>query len=154
MTWPSVTFRRLRARAWTARHPQREESTVRRTLFRAMVLERGWGRFATFDVKFGPARDALAGREREPGFHRVSVSRRTFERWVAGDLGSLPCADTCRVLEHMFGVAAVELFASPPACRSRAKGKETRVRTLRVLPSVSSPPAWASPVRVGRSSLV
>ncbi|WP_331733445.1 hypothetical protein OG948_59640 (plasmid) [Embleya sp. NBC_00888] len=85
---------------------------MRQTLFRALVLERGWSRFATFDVKFGLARDALAGREREPDLHRVTVSERTFERWMAGGLSSLPRPDTCRILEHLFGNTADELFAT------------------------------------------
>ncbi|WP_439681611.1 hypothetical protein [Embleya sp. MST-111070] len=84
---------------------------MRSTLFRALVLERGWSLYSTFDVKFALARDALAAREREPALHRVTVSKRTFERWLAGDLRSLPHAHTRRVLEHMLGRPAPELFA-------------------------------------------
>jgi hypothetical protein len=85
---------------------------VRDTLFRALVLERGWSLFSTFDVKFALARDVLAAREREPALHRVSVSKRTFERWMAGDVRSLPQAQSCRVLEHMLGRPVAVLFAS------------------------------------------
>ncbi|WP_439681604.1 XRE family transcriptional regulator [Embleya sp. MST-111070] len=87
---------------------------MRSTRFRALVLDRGWNAYETFDVKFRVARDALAGREREPRLQRVTVSRRSFERWMAGDIKSLPHVHTRRVLEHMFGVRPVELFDSPP----------------------------------------
>ncbi|WP_406300964.1 Tat pathway signal protein (plasmid) [Embleya sp. NBC_00888] len=86
---------------------------MRETRFRDLVTERGWARYETFDVKFGLARDALAGREREPGLCRIFVAQRTFERWMAGDIKSLPRPQTRRVLEHLLGEPAKSLFAPP-----------------------------------------
>ncbi|WP_439681609.1 Tat pathway signal protein [Embleya sp. MST-111070] len=84
---------------------------MRPNLLRDLVRERGWNSFDTFDVKFCVARDALAGREREPRLHRVSVSRRSFERWMAGE--TVPHTHARRVLEYMFGRTAAELFGPP-----------------------------------------
>lgn len=86
---------------------------MRETRFRILVTERGWARYETFDVKFGLARDALAGREREPGLCGIVVAQRTFERWMTGDLKSLPHPQTRRVLEHLLGEPAHRLFAAP-----------------------------------------
>lgn len=83
---------------------------MRETLFRALITDRGWNGYNTFDVKFSLAREALAGREREPDLHRITVSKRTFERWMSGDVRSLPQVGTRRILEHLLGVPAHTLF--------------------------------------------
>lgn len=86
---------------------------MRETRFRNLIIARGWARYETFDVKFGLARDALAGREREPELCAIVVAQRTFERWMAGDIKSLPHPQTRRVLEHLLGEPAHTLFAAP-----------------------------------------
>lgn len=100
---------------------------MRRIRFRTLVEEHGWTNHRRFDVKFAMARDALAGREQDPRLYRVSVAKRTFERWMSGDIKRLPHPDTCLVLEHLFGVPAVDLFASesePPAFDDEALRRE------------------------------
>ncbi|WP_439681607.1 helix-turn-helix domain-containing protein [Embleya sp. MST-111070] len=93
---------------------------MRETRFRRVIVERRWSSFETFDVKFSLARDALAGREREPRLCEIVVSRRTFERWMAGGVKTLPQPNTCRILEHLLGVAAQDLFADADSGKSLA----------------------------------
>lgn len=64
------------------------------TRFRHLIQERGWTTVEVFSTHF-----AKAGRElaEETGNHRladVSVARRTFDRWMAGELKRLPQRDT------------------------------------------------------------
>jgi len=73
------------------------------TLLRALVRERHWQRFETFETQFMRAAAELAAAEREPALARITVSRRQFERWYSGKVKTVPHPDACRVLEHMFG---------------------------------------------------
>ncbi|WP_331733439.1 XRE family transcriptional regulator (plasmid) [Embleya sp. NBC_00888] len=97
---------------------------MRRLRFRALVEERGWTSHRRFDVKFAMARDALAGREKDPRLYTVTVAKRTFERWMAGDVKGRPYPDTCRVLEHLFGVPAADLFSPMPEPEVSKPGDE------------------------------
>ncbi|WP_331733448.1 hypothetical protein OG948_59645 (plasmid) [Embleya sp. NBC_00888] len=103
---------------------------MRDTLFRALVIERGWNRYDTFDIKFSLARDALAGREREPDLHRVTLSKRTFERWMSGDVRSVPQIGTRRILQHMLGVPATALFGPAPFPRAHDPHAHPETRTV------------------------
>jgi hypothetical protein len=73
------------------------------TLLRALVLERHWQRWPTFEAQFRRAAVTLAEREEEPGLARTPVSQRQYERWYSGRLRTQPRPDACRVLEAMFG---------------------------------------------------
>ncbi|OPC76799.1 hypothetical protein B4N89_45835 [Embleya scabrispora] len=126
---------------------------MRSTLFRESVLARRWNLFATFAAKFALARDALADRERDPRLRRVSVSERTFDRWMAGDVKGLPYPNTCRVLEHLFGVEAERLFAPPtPAPTHPVSDRGARVadrRELRLQDTESTDPYGPGEESVG-----
>jgi hypothetical protein len=43
------------------------------------------------------------------------VSEPQFRRWTAGKVATLPSAEACQVLRHMFGIEAVVLFGPPPS---------------------------------------
>lgn len=73
------------------------------TLLRALVLERHWQRWQTFEAQFRRAATALAERDGEPALARTPVSQRQYERWYSGGLRTQPRPDACRVLEAMFG---------------------------------------------------
>jgi tetratricopeptide (TPR) repeat protein len=87
------------------------------TLFRQLVQERGWTTIETFAVHFSRAARQLAEEANERRIADVSVSRRTFDRWMAGGLKSMPQRDTRRVLERLFHQPAAHLFAAPTAAR-------------------------------------
>jgi hypothetical protein len=81
------------------------------TLLRALVRQRHWQRWPTFEAQFRRAAEALAKSEGEPRLGRTPVSQRQFERWYSGDVKTLPRPDACRVLEAMFGHSAADLLA-------------------------------------------
>jgi hypothetical protein len=81
------------------------------TLLRRLVLQRHWQRPQTFQARFRIAAGELSRRVNEPGLATVSVSKRQFERWYAGDIRTLPHPDSCRVLEFMFGHPVTALLA-------------------------------------------
>ncbi len=84
------------------------------TLFRQLVQERGWTTVQTFGAHFTKAARELAAETGERRLADVTVSRRTFDRWMAGDLKGMPQRDTRRILEHLFQRPVVRLFALPP----------------------------------------
>jgi tetratricopeptide (TPR) repeat protein len=83
------------------------------TLFRQLVQDRGWTTVETFSVHFGRAAKQLAEETGERRLADVSVSRRTFDRWMTGGLKSMPQRDTRRVLERLFQQPVAHLFAAP-----------------------------------------
>ena len=84
------------------------------TLFRQLVQEMGWTTVQTFSAHFTKAARELAAETGERRLADVTVSRRTFDRWMAGDLKSMPQKDTRRILEHLFQHPVVRLFTPPP----------------------------------------
>ncbi|HEX2242993.1 MAG TPA: hypothetical protein VHK27_07040 [Gammaproteobacteria bacterium] len=95
------------------------------TLLRVLILARHWQKFDTFAVQFGRTAQELAAAEGESWIASLTVSRRQFERWYAGQVKTEPHPDACRVLEHMFGYTIQELLA--PA----RKGQEPRAGEAR-----------------------
>ncbi|MGH3915680.1 MAG: hypothetical protein ACRDTC_20070 [Pseudonocardiaceae bacterium] len=97
------------------------------TLLRVLVLARHWQKFETFETQFRRAAHELAAAEGESWLASVTVSRRQFERWYAGQVKTGPHPDACRVLEHMFGYMIQDLLA--PACEGQElRSKEARTR--------------------------
>jgi len=84
----------------------------RPTLMRALITERHWQRFRTFERQFGRAARELAERDDDPDIARLTISSRQWERWYSGRVKSEPHPDACRVLEHMFGYPIGQLLAS------------------------------------------
>jgi len=81
------------------------------TLLRALITERHWQRFRTFEAQFQQAARELAQREGDPGLATLTVSSRQWERWYAGTVKTEPHPDACRVLEHLFGYPVQQLLA-------------------------------------------
>ncbi|MCA1601117.1 MAG: hypothetical protein LC776_05575 [Acidobacteria bacterium] len=80
------------------------------TLLRVLVLARHWQKFETFETQFRRAARELAAAEGESWLASVTVSRRQFERWYAGQVKTEPHPDACRVLEHLFACTIGELL--------------------------------------------
>ncbi len=89
----------------------REPEQSRPTLLRALIVQRHWQRFQTFEAQFRHAARELAERDHDPDLAKLTVSSRQWERWYAGNVKSEPHPDACRVLEHMFGYAIQQLLA-------------------------------------------
>ncbi|MBQ0863064.1 hypothetical protein [Streptomyces sp. RK75] len=108
------------------------------TLFRQLVHERGWTTVETFAVHFARAARELAEEAKEPRLASVSVARRSLDRWVAGNLKTMPQRDTRRVLEHLFQIPAARLFAP-------LDGESSADSSLRPQDSVGPPAPKALP---------
>jgi transcriptional regulator with XRE-family HTH domain len=93
-------------------HRLREAENTAPTLLRALVVERHWQRFQTFQAQFRHAAKNLAEREHDPDLAKLTVSSRQWERWYAGQIKTEPHPDACRVLEHMFGYPVSRLLGS------------------------------------------
>ncbi|MFF7098185.1 hypothetical protein ACFY9A_38260 [Streptomyces rubradiris] len=69
--------------------------------------------YETFTLHFERAAKEVARLDGNPSLASVYVSRSTWDRWMAGDIKGLPRQATCRVLEHLFGERAEQLFGPP-----------------------------------------
>lgn len=87
--------------------------TMRMTLFRQLVQERHWTTLQTFSTHFAKAARELAEQTGKRHLADVTVARRTFDRWMAGELRGMPQRDTRTILEHLFQQPVVLLFATP-----------------------------------------
>lgn len=100
--------------------------TTRMTLFRQLVQERHWTTVHSFNTHFAGAARELAAITGERRLVDVTVARRTFDRWMAGELRGMPQRDTRAILEHLFQQPVALLFATPegtePAGLSRGEG--------------------------------
>jgi transcriptional regulator with XRE-family HTH domain len=92
-------------------HAQQAAEPSRPTLLRALITQRHWQRFRTFEAQFRRAARELAERERDPDLAKLTVSSRQWERWYAGSVKTEPHPDASRVLEHMFGRPIQQLLA-------------------------------------------
>ncbi|MGW5689611.1 hypothetical protein ACWEWX_01200 [Streptomyces asiaticus] len=86
----------------------------RMTLFRLLLQQRHLTTYASFAAQFERAAAELAERDQDPRLALLQVSSRQFDRWLGGELQTLPRPDTCRVLEYLLGKPASELFAAAP----------------------------------------
>lgn len=86
----------------------------RPTLFRVLVQERHWDNWVVFCGHFEETARALAKEVNAPRLASVTVARRTFDRWFAGDWYGCPQKDAARVLERLLGFPRTELFAPAP----------------------------------------
>ncbi|MFE4831232.1 hypothetical protein [Streptomyces sp. NPDC056672] len=82
----------------------------RATLFRHLVKKRDWTSVDTFIVHFAEAARQLAERVGDSSLADVEVSRRSFDRWMAGELERMPHRKTRRILEYLFDEPAARLF--------------------------------------------
>lgn len=98
---------------------------ARPTLFRLLLLERGWQTWARFCVHFEQQARSLANEWDDPRLAGVTVGRRTFDRWISGDWYGQPRADAARVLEALLGFPTPALFSPAPDVMSvRPTGRD------------------------------
>ncbi|MGV9266700.1 tetratricopeptide repeat protein [Kitasatospora sp. NPDC003701] len=81
--------------------------------FRRRVKARRWT-YEAFALHFGRAAVETAELKQDHRIAAVSVSHRSFTRWMASDLKGLPNSETCLVLEHLLGLPAEDLFGAIP----------------------------------------
>ncbi|KAB7835494.1 hypothetical protein [Streptomyces mobaraensis] len=112
------------------------------TFFRLLVQERQWTTIQTFAAHFTKAARDLAAESGERRLADVTVSRRTFDRWMAGGLKSLPQRDTRRILEYLFQQPVARLFAPTTAADTNPPDAH-QSDTL----ATSCPPWWSGPER-------
>ncbi|KUN17584.1 hypothetical protein AQJ11_37615 [Streptomyces corchorusii] len=94
------------------------------TLFRQLVQERHWTTVQTFGTHFAKAAREVAERTGEPRLAAVTVSRRSYDRWMAGDLRRMPNRDTRIILEHLFQQPVALLFAAPEVAEQERAAEE------------------------------
>ncbi|QNE74440.1 transcriptional regulator, XRE family protein [Streptomyces finlayi] len=88
--------------------------TAAPTLFRVLAQQRRWTTWEIFAIHFDKAAAAVVRAQPSRKPKPVTVARRTFDRWFTGTWRGLPRADTCYVLEHLFGFPAEDLFRPAP----------------------------------------
>ncbi|MFI8089174.1 hypothetical protein ACIF9R_12765 [Streptomyces sp. NPDC086080] len=85
--------------------------TMRRAIRFPEVVEAHRMRiFETFTIHFKRAAREVAQLDGNNSLASVHVGRSTWDRWMAGEIKGLPRPATCRVLEHLFGEPAEQLF--------------------------------------------
>ncbi|MEE1820970.1 hypothetical protein PUR61_01955 [Streptomyces sp. BE20] len=85
------------------------------TLLRRLVEVERWS-YEAFCLHFGRAARETASRKGDRRIAQVTVSQRTYTRWLTGDMKTLPSREACLVLEHLFAkrvTSAEELFREP-----------------------------------------
>lgn len=87
---------------------------TRPTLFRVLLQERHWDRWATFCAHFEQAARELAEESNCPRLADVTVAKRTFDRWTSPAWGGRPWPDTAHILEKLLGFPCAELFRPAP----------------------------------------
>jgi transcriptional regulator with XRE-family HTH domain len=136
---------------------QRAGEPDQQTLLRALIIERHWQRFGTFEAQFRRAARELAKREDDPDLAKLTISSRQWERWYAGSVKTEPHPDACRVLEHMFGYPVQRLLASAPAGVGQGEEDSEDMERRRLLQSLAAlgvviPPAAANALESIRGS--
>ncbi|MFE3761953.1 DNA-binding protein [Streptomyces sp. NPDC059104] len=81
------------------------------TLLKVLVAQKSW-RYRDFATAFERAATKV-------GLRNQTLSEAQFRRWTSGRVKTMPSPDACRVLESLFGMEAVALFAAPPHGVSR-----------------------------------
>ncbi|MER5991507.1 transcriptional regulator, XRE family protein [Streptomyces viridosporus] len=98
----------------------------RPTLFRILLMERRWDRWSAFCLQFERAARSLADETGLPRLAKVTVSRKSFDRWAKGDWYGRPWPDTALILEHLFGHPCADLFSpAPDVVRAQAAVHES-----------------------------
>ncbi|MGW7521682.1 hypothetical protein ACWGJ2_39575 [Streptomyces sp. NPDC054796] len=91
--------------------------TMPKTFLSQLVQERGWSEHAAFTIHFERAAQELAKQTGEPELAAITVSRRTFERWLGGS--NRPNPDARRVLHHLFEAPADKLLGPAESTAAR-----------------------------------
>ncbi|MGW3955354.1 hypothetical protein ACWEKM_31480 [Streptomyces sp. NPDC004752] len=110
---------------------------TRMTLFRRLVQERRWTTVETFNTHFTRAGRELAEESGNSRLAGISVARRTFDRWMAGELKGLPQRDTRAILEYLFQQPVARLFGAVDVHGARGTA---RLQASDDLTALQSPP--------------
>ncbi|MFE7525318.1 hypothetical protein ACFU7Y_06315 [Kitasatospora sp. NPDC057542] len=78
--------------------------------FRLLVQERQWQRFEVFDLRFSQAARTAAEKESRPSLRTVTVSRRTFRRWMLEGVRTAPTIEVGVVLKYLFSMSVERIF--------------------------------------------
>lgn len=111
------------------------------TLFRVLCQQRRWTTWEIFAIHFDKAAAAVGEAQPSRRPRPVTVARRTFDRWFTGTWCGLPRADTCYVLEHLFGFPAEDLFRPAPVVL-RPTAAPTGPEQIRAAQSIET--RWAT----------
>jgi tetratricopeptide (TPR) repeat protein len=111
------------------------------TLLRVLVAQRHWQKYETFATQYMRAANELAVRDQDPKLRGLSITKRQFERWLAGTLKTQPYPDHCRVLEYLFGHAIEDLFSPAPQPSGPAPAGADRTSALVKIGAEPSVPA-------------
>jgi tetratricopeptide (TPR) repeat protein len=87
----------------------------RLTWFRRILQHRHLTTYDAFATQFSRAARELADHDGDARLRSLTVSSRQFDRWMGGELQTMPRPDACRVLEYMLGSSVERLFAEPGA---------------------------------------
>jgi hypothetical protein len=83
---------------------------VQETLFRRLVQGRHWSTYPAFIAQFHRAARAVAERDFDPRLASLTISEKTFKRWLSGQVQTQPRPDVVRVLEALFDQPVGALF--------------------------------------------
>ena len=105
----------------------------RLTRFRLLVQERRWT-YEAFCVQWRRACEELSAQDGDPRFAALPLSRRTFDRWMQGNISQRgPRPDAARVLAHLTGMSVEQLFARDlgglPAAASPEQSQDDLLRS-------------------------
>ncbi|MEU7322576.1 hypothetical protein ABZ682_18750 [Streptomyces griseoviridis] len=81
--------------------------------FRQVVKARRIHIYETFTIHFERAAREVAQLDGNASLASVYIARATWDRWMAGNIKGSPRPMTCRVLEHLLGEPAEQLFGRP-----------------------------------------
>ncbi|MEU8975911.1 hypothetical protein AB0D11_43165 [Streptomyces monashensis] len=110
----------------------------RTTLLRQLLQQRHLTTREAFAAQYERAAARLAEIDGDPRLASLQVSPRQFDRWYGGELLTLPRPDACRVLAHMLGRPASELFSTVCASDSE-RDRDEKPRTRRQASSPAPP---------------
>jgi len=83
---------------------------VEETQFRRLVQAHRWTTYPAFLAQFHRTARLIAERDVDPRLATLTVSEKTFKRWLAGQVRTQPRPDVVRVLEVLFDQPIDALF--------------------------------------------
>lgn len=80
------------------------------TTFGQLVRAQHWNNYQGFLAQFHRTARMVAHRDCDPRLATLTVSEKTFKRWLTGQVRTQPRPDAARILEALFGQSADSLF--------------------------------------------
>jgi hypothetical protein len=101
-----------------------QEEAVAENAFGQLVRARHWNNYQGFLAQFHRTARMVAERDCDPRLATLTVSEKTFKRWLAGRVQTQPRPDVARVLEALFEQPAGLLFRPSAAGNSKAAASD------------------------------